>query len=44
MSQIRASRVKTGTYGLQGNENDNNEHEHAKHMNFMMMMIYDAFI
>ena len=28
MAQVGASRVKIGTYGLQGNENDNDEYEH----------------
>ena len=29
MAQVRASRVKTWAYGLQGNEDDNDKHEHA---------------
>ena len=38
MAQVGASRGKTETYGLQGNENDNDKHKHAQHVNCMMMI------
>jgi hypothetical protein len=39
MVQVGASKVKTMTYGLQGNGSDNDEQEHAMYMNCMIMMI-----